>query len=100
MTKHAKNDLISENITIDNLDRVTEVVRYWDSIANGNRIGRGKTYYDDLGRVYKSEAYAVDPASGDVGNALASNTWCDAAGTTSSSFARSLLRAGTPAPTG
>ena len=38
--------------------------------------------YDQLGRVYRTKTYAVDPDDGSVGDALVSNTWRDAAGRT------------------
>ena len=38
------------------------------------------TYYDDLGRVYESQTYEVDPDDGTVGDHLATDTWYDAAG--------------------
>jgi len=65
--------------TFDTLDRLTQVDRH-DTNASGNLIGRVQTSYDDLGRVYQSTRYAVDPATGTVGNSLSDNTWFDAAG--------------------
>ena len=35
--------------------------------------------FDDRGRVYQTIRYAVDPATGIVGNSLTDNTWFDAA---------------------
>lgn len=63
----------------DNLDRLTKVERY-DTSASGNLIARSETKYDDLSRVYQTIQYAVDPATGNVGNALTDNTWYDPAG--------------------
>ncbi len=68
-----------EQVTYDNLDRVTRTERY-DTTAQGNLIARSDTLYDDRGRVYRTIRYAVDPSTGDVGNALVDNTWYDAAG--------------------
>ena len=39
-----------------------------------------ETAYDALGRVYQQTTYAVDPATGAIGNALTANTWYDLAG--------------------
>jgi len=65
--------------TYDNLDRVTQVDRY-DTSTSGHLIARSATNFDSLGRVYQSLVYAVDPATGTVGNALTSNTWFDPSG--------------------
>jgi hypothetical protein len=70
-----------EQLTYDNLSRVTRTERY-DTTAQGNLIARSDTLYDDRSRVYRTIRYAVDPATGDVGNALVANTWYDAAGNT------------------
>ena len=43
-------------------------------------MARSQTLYDDLGRVYQTITYGVDPATGKVGNSLAANTWYDLAG--------------------
>lgn len=66
-------------VTCDNLDRVTRNERY-DTTTTGNLISRDETKYDDLGRVYQTIRYAVDPATGTVGNSLTDNTWYDASG--------------------
>ena len=63
----------------DNLGRVTKVERY-DTTSGGNLIARSETRYDDRHRVYQTVAYAVDPASGTVGNGLTGNTWYDDGG--------------------
>ncbi len=71
----------------DNLYRVTAVGTYsattnldpGDDPAtteNGNRLDLGKTYYDEWGRVYKTERYD-DPGDATPGDALASNTYYD-----------------------
>ena len=80
----------------DNLDRVTRTERY-DSAGSGGSsssssssssassssssggggsgilILRSDSRYDSLGRTYQTIRYAVDPATGTVGNALTSN---------------------------
>ena len=47
--------------------------------SGGNLIGRSDTKYDKRGRVYRRLAYAVNPGSGAVGNALTENNWYDPA---------------------
>ncbi|NUQ66465.1 MAG: hypothetical protein HUU20_28725, partial [Pirellulales bacterium] len=75
----------------DNLDRVIRVERYHDVAGDGVDadgepnpddvlIARQETFYDDLGRVYWTRQYAVDPATGAVGNCLQDHTWYDGAG--------------------
>jgi len=63
----------------DNLDQLVRTERF-DTTSTGNLIARSDTHFDDLGRVYRSVEYGVDPTTGTVGNALTSNTWYDAAG--------------------
>ncbi|QDT44041.1 hypothetical protein Pan241w_41460 [Gimesia alba] len=63
----------------DNLNRVTKVEQYHTTAA-GVLLGRSETKYDDLGRVYQSIQYAVDPSTGTIGNSLVNNTWYDATG--------------------
>lgn len=63
----------------DNQNRVLQVNRY-DTDSSGNLIARSETKYDDLGRVYQTITYGVDPDTGTVGNALTSNTWYDPVG--------------------
>ena len=65
--------------TYDNLDRVTQVQRR-NTTSTGYLIAREVTAYDNRGRVYRKTTYAVNPATGVVGNSLVSNTWYDAAG--------------------
>ena len=74
-----------EKMTYDNLDRVTMSQRY-NTTAAGNLIGQTATNYDNLSRAYQSIVYAVDPATGTVGNSLTSNTWFDASGNVIKSF--------------
>ncbi|MHC5112196.1 MAG: RHS repeat-associated core domain-containing protein [Planctomycetota bacterium] len=74
-------------IAHDNLDRVTATGTYsattnldpGDDPAtteNGNRLDLFKTYYDEWGRVYKSEKYD-DPGDATPADELASNTYYD-----------------------
>ena len=63
----------------DNRNRVIKVERY-DTTSTGNLISRSETKFDDLGRVYQSIRYAVDPSDGSVGNSLIDNTWYDPSG--------------------
>ncbi len=66
--------------TYDNLDRVTASVRYHTSVSNANRITQSRTFYDALGRVYKTETDGCDPATGDVAGTLTGQNWYDLAG--------------------
>ena len=70
-----------EKSTYDNLDRVTRVDQH-DTTSSGTLVGRRETKHDDRGRVYQTVRYAVDPATGTVGDALTDNTWFDTAGNT------------------
>ncbi len=70
--------------TFDNLDRVIEVDRH--DVSTGYLIAQNNTYFDNLGRVYKTTVTAVDPGSGGTGNTLASNTWYDPAGNVAKSL--------------
>lgn len=63
----------------DNLDQIIRVDRR-DTSAGGNLIGRSETKHDNRGRVYRTIRYAVDPATGVVGNSLVDNTFYDASG--------------------
>ena len=63
----------------DNLDRVTVTLRR-DGSSSGTLLGKQETLYDDLGRVYQSKRYAVNPSTGAIGNALVDRTWYDARG--------------------
>jgi len=67
--------------TYDNQDRITQVDRRNTNSA-GNLIARSQTFFDNLGRVYQTKAFAVDPATGTVGNSLTSNSYYDGAGNT------------------
>lgn len=65
--------------TWDNRDQVIRVDQR-DTSAGGNLIGRSETLFDDRGQVYRTIRYAVDPATGTVGNSLVDNTFYDASG--------------------
>ena len=71
-----------QQVTYDNLDRPTQVDRYNGSVVAANLLARNVTAYDNLGSVYQTIMYAVDPSNGNVGNALKSNVWYDPAGNT------------------
>jgi RHS repeat-associated protein len=62
-------------VTLDNLDRTTQVDQY--AQATNNLIRRSKTLYDDRSRVFQTVRFAVDPSTGTVGNSLTDNTWFD-----------------------
>ncbi|WP_202617513.1 hypothetical protein, partial [Roseimaritima sediminicola] len=63
----------------DNLNRIAQTERR-DTTASGNLVSRDETRFDALGRVYQTLRYAVDTATGTVGNALTTDRWFDAAG--------------------
>ena len=65
--------------TYDNLNRVIEVQRH-DTTPSGNLIGQTVINFDSRNRVYQKVQYAVNPATGAVGNALTDNTWYDPSG--------------------
>lgn len=69
-----------EAYTYDNLDRVTKIEQ--KNGSGGNLIGRQETSFDNLGRVFRTKVYAVDPSSGSVGNSLTNDIWYDARGQT------------------
>jgi RHS repeat-associated protein len=75
----------------DNLDRPIRSEQYQHTAAGAVDptsdpgtgdilIARSETSYDALGRAYQTKTYAVDPATGTVGNSLVGNTWYDLAG--------------------
>jgi hypothetical protein len=68
-----------EELVYDNLSQVTRVDRR-DTSAGGNLIARSETKFDNRGRVYQTIRYAVNPATGAVGNSLVDNTFFDATG--------------------
>ena len=65
--------------TYDNLDHVVKTDRF-NTTSSGTLIARNETKVDDLGRVYKTIRYAVNPASGAVGDALVDRVWHDLRG--------------------
>ena len=78
VTADGEEDYFAQ-LSYDNLDRVIEIDRY-DTTASGNLVARSGIALDDLGRVYQKILYAVDPATGILGGALADATWYDLAG--------------------
>lgn len=67
-----------EERVYDNLGHVTRVDQR-NTTSSGNLVARSETLFDDRGRLYRSIRYAVDPATGTVGNSLVDNRWYDAA---------------------
>jgi RHS repeat-associated protein len=67
------------SVVYDNLNRQVRADRRQGN-ASGILVARSDTLYDTRGRVYRTLTYAVDPDTGEVGNALANNTWYDASG--------------------
>jgi hypothetical protein len=62
----------------DNADRLLQIDRL-NTSASGTLLGRQKRKYDNQGRYYKWEIYAVN-SSGTAGNALAQSLWYDPSG--------------------
>lgn len=63
----------------DNLNNIIKIERY-NTTPSGNLIDREEAKYDDLGRVYETIRYAVDPSDGSIGENLKDQTWYDASG--------------------
>jgi RHS repeat-associated protein len=68
-----------QTYTYDNLDRLIQTDNY-NTSASGHLVSRSATAYDNLGRIYQKQQYAVDPATGTIGNVLTQNLWYDATG--------------------
>lgn len=68
-----------QKVYYDSLDRITKTERY-DTTSVGNLTECSETKFDDLGRIYQTIMYGVDPSTGSVGNSLTDSTWYDAAG--------------------
>jgi RHS repeat-associated protein len=68
-----------QELTYDNLDQVIRTDRR-DTNGGGNLISRSETKFDNRSQVYQTLRYAVNPATGSIGNSLVDNTWHDAAG--------------------
>lgn len=65
-------------IASDSLSRQTQVQSY--ATYGGTRYARGQAKFDDRSRIYQTLKYAVNPATGRVGNALIGNSWHDPSG--------------------
>ena len=68
-----------QRLYYDNWNHITKTERY-NTTSAGNLIARSATKYDDLGRIYRTVVYGVNPSTGVVGNSLTDNTWYDATG--------------------
>jgi len=64
----------------DNLNHLTQVTDYHDSIADANRTRRSRRFYDALARVYRREIDGVSPTTGDITQTLAGQSSYDAVG--------------------
>ena len=83
-----------DRLDLDHMGRTTKIERYYDAdddanfpddgtVDAGDRLlGRTEALQDDLGRVYRTKNYSVDPDDGTVGSCLVADTWRDAAGQT------------------
>jgi RHS repeat-associated protein len=65
-------------MTYDNLDRKLQLDRLLAS--SGQLLARSQQRYDNRSQAFQQIVYSVDPATGEVGNSLVSNTWRDEAG--------------------
>jgi RHS repeat-associated protein len=77
--RHDGTRLLIDVSAYDNLNRVTLVTGYADTVDNANRTSRVGSLYDALGRVFKIEIDGIDPANGDVTETLATQNWYDGA---------------------
>ena len=73
------SDGSAERTTYDHLDQIVRVERY-DASEEPVRLACTDFFYDNMGRRYQTSVYAVDPSTGELGNALVGNTWYDKAG--------------------
>ncbi len=63
----------------DNLDRPTQVTGYFDEVDNAKRTSLSRTFYDAMGRVYKTEIDGINPENGNITQTLAAQNWYDGA---------------------
>jgi RHS repeat-associated protein len=75
-----------EKVYYDNMGRLIKTERYDTSLA-GNLIARTDVNFDDLSRVQQTVYYAVNPATGAIGGAVWANTWYDPCGNPMVQFA-------------
>jgi RHS repeat-associated protein len=68
-----------EELTYDNLDQVIRTDRR-NTTGGGNLVARNEAKFDNRGQVYQTIRFAVNPATGSIGNSLVDNTWHDASG--------------------
>ncbi len=61
----------------NNIDQTLSVTSYHTAVSAGNRIARGETAWDLRNRVYQKLTWGVDPATGNLTEALAAGTWYD-----------------------
>lgn len=68
-----------QKLYYDNVDRVTKTEQY-DTSSSGNLIARSEIKFNDLGHIYQTIRYGINPSTGTVGNSLTDNTWYDPTG--------------------
>ena len=61
----------------DNLHNAISQTGYHTSTANANRISFAETSFDARQRPYEEKTHGVDPANGNLTNALTAGTWYD-----------------------
>ena len=78
-------DGMASHSEYDNLGEMTLGQSYADAdsdfiIDTGELRGQSMSRFDELGRVYSSTVYHVDPATGDLGHSLTRQAWYDPRG--------------------
>ena len=63
----------------DNLDRPIQLTGYHTAVDNDNRTSRSRTFYDAMGRVFKTEIDGINPETGAITQTLAAQNWFDGA---------------------
>lgn len=60
----------------DNADRIVQIDRRLGN-ASGRLLARRTSHYDNRGQIYQDSFVAVDPVTGDIGNAISQLVWYD-----------------------
>ncbi len=74
---HDGTRLFLTGIAYDNLDQPVSETRYHTSAVNANRTAFSETALDLRGRPYEQKTWGVDPATGNLTEALIAGTWYD-----------------------
>lgn len=76
---HDGRFLLIDVTSWDNLDQPLSTTRYKNWVATENRLAHSETFYDPLGRVWRSRQYGVN-ADGSLAAALTEENWYDPRG--------------------